>query len=114
VAVGTVPVRNGEAFGMYLPELMASGIPIVQPALGAFPEIVNLSGGGVVYEPNTPAGLMQAWATVLSDRDNLANLSHLARKGVETYFNIHDHAREMIQVYEQMIDKKRKDVTSAD
>jgi glycosyltransferase involved in cell wall biosynthesis len=113
VAVGTVPVRNGEAFGMYLPELMASGIPIVQPALGAFPELVNLSGGGMVYEPNTPEVLMQTWAMVLSDREKLANLSQLARKGVEKYFNIHDHAREIIEVYKSMIDKRRENAAAS-
>lgn len=103
VAVGTVPVRNGEAFGMYLPELMASGIPIIQPALGAFPELVNLSSGGVIYEPNTPAELAQTWAKVLADKSYLGSLSHQARRGVEQYFNIHDHAREMIDVYKRMI-----------
>ena len=45
----TVPVRIGEAFGMYLLEAMASGVPVVQPALGAFPEIIESSGGGVTY-----------------------------------------------------------------
>ncbi|MDX2430185.1 MAG: glycosyltransferase family 4 protein, partial [Bacteroides sp.] len=54
VSVVSVPVRNGEAFGIYLLECMVSGVPVVQPALGAFPEIINLTKGGVVYEPNTP------------------------------------------------------------
>ena len=53
----SVPVRNGEAFGIYLLECMASGVPVVQPALGAFPEIVELAGGGVIYEANTPEAL---------------------------------------------------------
>jgi glycosyltransferase involved in cell wall biosynthesis len=112
VAVGTVPVRNGEAFGIYLPELMASGIPIVQPALGAFPEIVEISGGGVVYQPNTPQTLMEAWSQVLSDSGRLESLSHQARKGVEQFFNIHDHAREMVGVYQELINKKGKDVVT--
>lgn len=103
VAIGSVPVLNGEAFGMYLPELMASGIPIVQPALGAFPEIVKLSGGGITYAPNTPAELAKAWAVVLGDSEKLSNLSLQARQGVEQYFNIHDHAREMIGVYQKLM-----------
>ena len=57
VSLISVPVRNGEAFGMYLLESMASGIPVVQPSLGAFPEIISLSGGGIVYQPNTPEEL---------------------------------------------------------
>jgi glycosyltransferase involved in cell wall biosynthesis len=111
VAIGSVPVRNGEAFGMYLPELMASGIPIVQPELGAFPEIVQLSGGGIVYEPNTPEMLAKSWAKVLSNRELLENLSYQARQGVEQHFHIHDHALEMIDVYRNLIENYNHDAS---
>ncbi len=105
-ALASVPVRNGEAFGMYLPELMASGIPIVQPALGAFPEIVSLSGGGRTYTPNTPEKLAEAWAALLYDPATLNDLSYQARKGVTRVFNIHDHAREMVALYQKVRDSK--------
>ena len=102
ISVISVPVRNGEAFGMYLLESMASGTPVVQPALGAFPEIVGLSGGGLVYEPNTAEALCNALAVLLSDSKRLNSLSLAARKGVEMNFNIHDHAKEMIMVYQEL------------
>lgn len=102
VSVVSVPVRNGEAFGMYLLESMASGVPVVQPALGAFPEIVNLSGGGIIYQPNTPEALCDALVSLLSDREKLNSLSENARKGVEIQFNIQDHANEMINVYRSL------------
>jgi glycosyltransferase involved in cell wall biosynthesis len=47
VSLLSVPVRGGEAFGIYLAEAMASGIPVVQPAQGAFPEIIEATGGGL-------------------------------------------------------------------
>jgi glycosyltransferase involved in cell wall biosynthesis len=99
VSVISVPVRNGEAFGMYLLESMASGVPVVQPALGAFPEIINLSGGGIIYAPNTTEALCNALAGLLSDSEKLNSLSVQARKGVEINFNINDHVKEMIEVY---------------
>ena len=102
VSVISVPVRNGEAFGMYLLESMASGVPVVQPALGAFPEIVKLSGGGIIYEPNTSETLCDALAGLLSDTEKLNRLSVAAREGVEISFNIHDHAKEMIAVYQNI------------
>lgn len=112
VALGTVPVRNGEAFGIYLPEMMASGIPILQPALGAFPEIVELSRGGRTYSPNTPGELARNWAELLSDKELLSSLSHQARKGVEQYFDIHVHAREMVRIYEQLIEERKQRVAA--
>ena len=102
VSAISVPVRNGEAFGMYLLESMASGVPVVQPALGAFPEIVKLSGGGIIYEPNTPETLCETFAGLLSDPEKLNQLSVTAREGVEISFNIHDHAKEMIAVYQNI------------
>jgi len=102
VSIVSVPVRNGEAFGMYLLESMASGVPVVQPALGAFPEIVNRSGGGIVYQPNTPEALCEALVSLLSDHEKLNSLSENARKGVEIQFNIQDHTNEMINVYQSL------------
>ncbi len=102
VSVISVPVRNGEAFGMYLLESMASGTPVIQPALGAFPEIIGLSGGGITYEPNTAEALCNTLAGLLPDSETLNNLSLAARKGVELNFNIHVHAKEMIGIYQKL------------
>ncbi len=105
VSVLSVPVRQGEAFGIYLLESMASGVPVVQPALGAFPEIVRGSGGGMLYEPNLPANLADSLGTLLSDPNLLEKLSRDAREGVVTSFNIQSHASEMARIYEAQIEK---------
>lgn len=100
VSVVSVPVRMGEAFGLYLLESMASGVPVVQPALGAFPEIIQKSGGGMVYEPNQPEMLAEALAKLLSDPQKLAALSEAGHEGVHRYFDIFTHSRELITAYE--------------
>ncbi|MFA5815851.1 MAG: glycosyltransferase family 4 protein [Bacteroidales bacterium] len=100
VSVLSVPVRIGEAFGLYLLESMASGVPVVQPALGAFPEIIRKSGGGIVYEPNQPEILAESLAKLLSDPEQLALLSQSGYQGVHRYFDIFTHARELIDAYE--------------
>lgn len=102
IAVLSVPVRKGEAFGIYLAEAMASGIPIVQPDLGAFPEIINLAKGGLIYEENDPDSLSQALSNILNDIDLLSNLSKNARNAVEKYFNIDDSAQKMMAEYKYL------------
>jgi glycosyltransferase involved in cell wall biosynthesis len=102
VSLISVPVRIGEAFGMYLLESMASGVPVVQPALGAFPEIIELSGGGVTYMPNTPGKLSETWAEVLSNPELLEKLSRNGYEGTKNRFNIHNHAKEIITLYESL------------
>lgn len=99
ISVLSVPVRNGEAFGIYLIEAMASGIPIVQPDLGAFPEIINLSKGGLIYDENNSDSLSQALSNILNDIDLLSNLSKKARNASEKHFNIDDSAQKMMDEY---------------
>jgi len=103
VSLVSVPVLEGEAFGLYLLESMASGVPVVQPALGAFPEIIEKSGGGVVYSANTPELLAEAWADTLADKGKLKKLSIAARAGVEAHFNIHKKSRELVEIYSSIV-----------
>jgi len=98
----SVPVRKGEAFGIYLSEAMASGIPVVQPALGAFPEIVNKAGGGVIYTPNTPQSLAKALAELLADQAKLEQLSNEARLSAETHFDINKQAQKLTEIYKSL------------
>jgi len=103
VSMVSVPVRNGEAFGIYLLECMASGVPVVQPALGAFPEIVNLTEGGVIYESNTPETLAESLEGLLTDSGKLEELSRAGKEGVDKHFHIDIQARNMVTLYENAI-----------
>jgi glycosyltransferase involved in cell wall biosynthesis len=105
VSVLSVPVRIGEAFGIYLTEAMASGIPVIQPSLGAFPEIVKTSGGGAVYEENTPVGLSEALENHLVNKHEFDQLSQKARKSIEHEFNIDKLAGKLVEVYHHTINQ---------
>ena len=96
----SVPVRKGEAFGIYLTEAMAAGIPIVQPPLGAFPEIIEKSGGGMTYRENTPEELAKTFRELFSKQESLTQLSRNARQSVEKTFNVHELTREMTRIYQ--------------
>lgn len=103
----SVPVLDGEAFGLYQLESLASGIPIVQPALGAFPEIVESSGGGVIYQPNTPDALTKKLTEVLSNPEQIKQMSIKGRKAVEENFNSSVIIKKMIGVYESTVNKSK-------
>ncbi len=105
-SVISVPVRNGEAFGIYIAESLASGIPVVQPALGAFPEVLATTGGGIIYGENTPEGLASALKKLLDDPAELSHLSEKARKGAEQHLSINELVKELIEVYTGVISLK--------
>lgn len=69
VNVISVPVRKYDGYGFYLLEANAAGVPVVQPATGAFPEIIEMTGGGMIYKPDSHSALVDALVTLLNDQD---------------------------------------------
>ena len=59
LSVFSVPATYGEAFGLYLIEALAAGVPVVQPAHSAFPEILQATGGGLLCDAHD----LTAWPT---------------------------------------------------
>jgi len=99
----SVPVLKGEAFGLYQIEAMASGVPLVQPALGAFPEIIETTGGGLLYYPNTAQSLALKLAEALSDPKMMEMMSIAGRKSVEEKFNTHNLTGDVLKLYAKTI-----------
>jgi len=106
----SVPVLKGEAFGPYLLESLACGIPIVQPALGAFPEIIATTKGGFIYDPNTPEALAEKWVDVFNDQEALLKASKNGHDAILNTFNTKILTKRMITVYEKVTLKKKKEV----
>lgn len=98
LSVLSVPATYGESFGLYVIEAFACGVPVVQPNHGAFPEIIERSGAGLLCEPDDPAALADGLQRVLTDRELARSLSDAARQSVEEYFNARRMAREFADV----------------
>ena len=67
LTVLSVPTRSGEAFGLFVIEALASGVPVVQPDTGAFPELIELTGGGILHAPGDAGSLADALERLLLD-----------------------------------------------
>jgi len=102
VQVMSVPVLKGEAFGLYQLEALASGVPLVQPDLGAFPEIISATGGGLIYKPNTAYALAGKLSEILQDPAKLEALSLAGRKAVEEHFNSSKLSEQMVGIYKTL------------
>jgi glycosyltransferase involved in cell wall biosynthesis len=76
----SVPARMSEAFGLYLIESLAAGTPVVQPDVCGFREIIEATGGGVVYKADAAQGLANALEPLLVDR---RRLEPYRRQGLE-------------------------------
>lgn len=69
VDVISVPVRKYDGYGMYILEANLEGVPVVQPATGAFPEIIEITGGGISYSPDTAEVLAETLTKFLLNND---------------------------------------------
>jgi glycosyltransferase involved in cell wall biosynthesis len=99
----TVPVLKGEAFGTYQLESMACGIPLVQPALGAFPEIIKQTKGGVTYSPNTADTLCKKWEEVLSNPEKITEMSISGEKSVKVKYSIDVVSESILEIYKKLV-----------
>jgi glycosyltransferase involved in cell wall biosynthesis len=88
LAVFSVPATYGEAFGMYVLEAQAAGVPVVQPRHGAFPEVLAATGGGLLCEPNQPAALAAALDQLLGDPTLARQLGAAGHQAVQEKFGI--------------------------
>jgi glycosyltransferase involved in cell wall biosynthesis len=100
LSVFSVPALYGEAFGLYVIEAMASGVPVVQPRHAAFPELVEASGGGLICEPANPKALANGIEELLLDPEKARALGAAGRKAVEAKFNARQMAQEVARAYE--------------
>ena len=105
LTVLSVPEPKPVAYGLYVLEALATGVPVVEPAIGSFPETIEMAGGGVLYEPNTAEKLAESLAALLSDPEAVGRLGAEGRAGVCKAFDIERTARDMMDVCERMARK---------
>jgi glycosyltransferase involved in cell wall biosynthesis len=102
----SVPVLEGEAFGAYQVEALASGVPIVQPNLGGYPEFIENTGGGILYEPNDPEHLAQALSSMLDDPDRIREMGKNGREVVMERYSMQNMANSILEVYKKVVVNK--------
>jgi len=94
----SVPATYGESFGLYLLEAWASGLPVVQPEHGAFPELLNATGGGLLVRPDDAAALAEGLHALLVDPARAAELGRRGRAAVEQHFTLARMARDVARI----------------
>jgi glycosyltransferase involved in cell wall biosynthesis len=105
LSVFSVPALYGEAFGLYLLEAWACGVPVVQPRTAAFPELIESTGAGTLCEPGDAQALAAAIERMLSDREQAARMGAAAREAVERHFTMEKMAERVLHVYEELLPK---------
>lgn len=118
LSVLSVPATYGESFGLYVVEALAAGVPVVQPRHAVFPELLEVTGGGVLCEPDEPHSLAFAIEELLSDPERVHILGERGRQAVMEKFSVERMAEKTVRVFEaarQAVNKiQRAEKESAD
>lgn len=103
LSVLSVPEKKPVAYALYVLEALAAGVPVVQPASGVFPELLEMTGGGVLYKPNDAAALRAAMERLLLERDYAHQLGKQGREAVFAKFNVDQTAEEVVRICNEVV-----------
>ena len=98
----SVPATYDEPKGVFLLEAMASGVPVVQPRRGAFTEIVEKTGGGLLVAPDAATALADGLLQLVENRGIARDLGEQGRGGVREHYSIARSADRLLEVYEEL------------
>jgi glycosyltransferase involved in cell wall biosynthesis len=101
--VFAVPTRYAESKGLYVLESLARGTPVVLPAHGAFPELVEQTRGGITHAPGDAHALADALANLLKDPQRRATLGQAGHAAVRERFLDSHMAEGMLALYRDAI-----------
>jgi glycosyltransferase involved in cell wall biosynthesis len=103
VDVLSVPTEYHEPKGLPVLEAMAAGTPVVQPAHGAFIEILGKTRGGLLTESGCAADLALKLDALAQDRNRLRELGRNAAEGVRRHYTLSLMAERTVDVYKSLI-----------
>jgi glycosyltransferase involved in cell wall biosynthesis len=99
----SVPATYDEPKGMFLLEAMACGVPLVQPRRGAFTEILEKAGAGLLVEPDNARDLAHGILRLMNDPALAERLGQSGFEKVREHYSVARMADRAIQAYESVI-----------
>jgi glycosyltransferase involved in cell wall biosynthesis len=96
-----VPTTYRDPKGLFALEALAQGVPVIQPRHGVFPDLIEATGGGLLFEPGDTRALADAIAKLMDDRALRERLGRAGRQAVLESFTDQTMAKRMWAVYER-------------
>jgi glycosyltransferase involved in cell wall biosynthesis len=98
----SVPSGYHEPKGLYLLEAMASGVPVVQPSHGAFPEMLRKTCGGLLARSERGADIADAIMELWHDPARASEIGARGAQGVRAHYTLGHMADAMLGVYGEL------------
>jgi glycosyltransferase involved in cell wall biosynthesis len=109
IDVISVPSPYAEPKGLYLLEAMANGVPFVEPRHGAFPEMLEKTGGGVLFTPGEARSLAAQLLRLARDPEQARELGRRGAEGVRRHYTAVLMAERTIEVFRAVTDTRARE-----
>jgi len=103
VHVLSVPTPYKDPKGLFLLEAMANGVPVVQPRHGAFPEVIEKTGGGILVSPDSSEALAVGLMRMKNDGAVRKAMGQKGKEVVHREFNDEKMAEATLAVYRKYV-----------
>lgn len=98
----SVPALYGESFGLYIVEAMAMGVPVLQPTHAAFPELIELTKGGRLFDQEKDGAYKEALEELLGAPDTLTEMGRMGHQAVHEHFGSQAMAKAAQGIFEEV------------
>ncbi len=99
----SVPTVYREPKGLYVLEALANGVPVVQPRHGAFPEMIEAIGGGLLVSPGNAEELAAALEKLVDNPTLRMQLAEAGHRAVRTRYDDRTMARETLDLFSREV-----------
>lgn len=97
-----------EPFGLSIVEAMACGVPVITTNVFGPGEIIKHNYDGFAVPPDDVDSLVEAIEVLLIDNELRNRIRQNALKSVQERYDIRQHAKHLISIYDEMIAMKKK------
>ena len=94
----SVPSPYAEPKGLYLLEALASGVPVVEPQHGAFPELLEKTGGGLMFAPGDVRELSDRLLELYQDPARRKDLGRRGSEGARRHYSLARMAERTLEI----------------
>jgi glycosyltransferase involved in cell wall biosynthesis len=106
LSVLSVPSPQPTQKGQFLLEAMASGVPVVQPRLGVFTEVVENTGGGILTDAGDVDDLVRGILALWENVERRKQLGAAGYEGVRARYGTAHMLARLMEVYQPLVRRR--------
>jgi glycosyltransferase involved in cell wall biosynthesis len=98
----SLPTVYRESKGLPVLEALANAVPVVLPDHGAFPEMIEATGGGVLHAADDPQALADVLRQLMADPARVSALGRAGQQAIRRDYHATGMAQKTLELYRRV------------